>query len=317
MINEREMEKKLLKVSIIIPTYNEEKHLPACLQSLSNQEYKKTLIEVIVIDNGSTDKTRDIAEKYADILLSNDVKNVSGLRNMGANESSGDILAFLDADCIVSKKWLKSAALYFDKLDVAAWGAPPVPPDDSSWVQRTWFLIREKDSQIEEVDWLESMNLFVRKDTFLLNKGFNEDLVTCEDVDFSYRIKKFGRIISDRRIRVIHQGEARTVREFMKKEIWRGRSNLQGVFSHGLSLKELPSLSIPVYFIFLTILMAGVIVSLNLLWLEICFFLLVFPSVVVLFKKRKRLTNIFITCQLFFLIHIYFLSRTIAVFKKA
>ena len=304
-------------ISIIIPAYNEEKHLPLCLESLSNLNYPKRNIEIIVVDNGSTDRTREIARSFGVRLLRDDTKNVSGLRNYGVANSKGDILAFVDADCIVSKDWLKNALKYFEAMDVVAWGAPPTPPENPTWVQKTWYLVRQKSEMIQNVDWLESMNLFVRKDQFLAVGGFNESLVTCEDVDFCYRLSKYGRITSDSQIEVIHLGEAPTVKIFIKKEIWRGHSNLSGFRSHGLSLKEIPSLVMPLYFgVFLPIFYFGALIFLNPIWLAAGLLFYLFPSASVLFKLRKKKLDLIEATRLLFLVQIYFLSRTVAVLKK-
>ncbi|MBC8179696.1 glycosyltransferase [candidate division KSB1 bacterium] len=306
-------------VSIIIPAYNEEKCLPLCLDSINNLNYPKKQIEVIVVDNGSTDRTRDIARSYDGVIvLRDDTMNVSGLRNLGANHAKGDILVFVDADCIVSKDWLKNAEIYFGDTEVPAWGAPPIPPKKATWVQQTWYLVRQKKEMVQNVGWLESMNLFVRKKQFLTIGGFNETLITCEDVDFGYRIFEFGKIISDSRIEVTHLGEARTVREFMKKEIWRGRSNLAGILSHGLTLQELPSLSIPVYFgIFLPLFFVAFGISLNSKWLFAGLLFYLLPSVAVLFKVRRGKIVSVASLRLLFLIQVYFYSRTVAVLKKS
>ena len=306
-----------MKVSIIIPTYNEEKRLPTCLDSISRLDYSKEDIEVIVVDNGSTDGTREIAKSCGAEVLRDDSMNVSGLRNLGAKHSKGDILAFVDADCIVSKDWLKNASKYSDDITVAAWGAPPAIPKESTWVQKTWYLVRQKEEVVQNVDWLESMNLFVRKDQFLAMGGFNAALITCEDVDFSYRISRYGQIVSDKRIEVIHLGEASTLQEFVRKEVWRGRSNLRGIFSHGLSLKEIPSLSIPLYFgVLLPMLFLGFLVSLNPTWLAVSILLFLLPTAAVLLKIRRKKIGRGSILKLFFLIQIYFFSRAIAVVKR-
>ena len=306
-----------MKVSIIIPTYNEEKRLPTCLDSISRLDYSKEDIEVIVVDNGSTDGTREIAKSCGAEVLRDDSMNVSGLRNLGASQAKGDILAFVDADCIVSKDWLKNASKYSDDITVAAWGAPPAIPKESTWVQKTWYLVRQKEEVVQNVDWLESMNLFVRKDHFLAMGGFNEALITCEDVDFSYRISRYGQIVSDKRIEVIHLGEASTLQEFVRKEVWRGRSNLRGIFSHGLSLKEIPSLSIPLYFgVLLPMLFLGFLVSLNPTWLAVSILLFLLPTAAVLLKIRRKKIGRGSILKLFFLIQIYFFSRAIAVVKR-
>lgn len=305
-------------VSIIIPAYNEEKYLPLCLNSISSLDYSKEHIEIIVVDNGSTDRTREIARSYGARLLRDDTQNVSGLRNYGSKKSKGDILAFVDADCLVPKEWLNNASKYFEAMDVVAWGAPPVPPENPTWVQKTWYLVRQKPETVPKVDWLESMNLFVRKDQFFAVGGFNESLVTCEDVDLCYRLSKYGRITSDSQIEIIHLGEAPTVKVFIKKEIWRGRSNLSGIFSHGLSLKELPSLSIPLYFgLFLPVLYLCFIVFSDPVWLAVGLLLYLLPSAAVLIKLRKKKVSPADVIRLLFLIQIYFYSRTIAVLKKS
>lgn len=307
----------VMKISIIIPTYNEEKRLPACLDSIFDLDYSKEDIEVIVVDNGSTDGTREIAKSCGAEVLRDDSMNVSGLRNLGAKHSKGDILAFVDADCIVSKDWLKNASKYSDDIAVAAWGAPPAIPKESTWVQKTWYSLREKEKQVQNVDWLETMNLFIRKDQFLAIGGFNESLVTCEDVDFCYRIRKYGRIISDNTLEVIHLGEAGTIKEFIRKEIWRGQSNLKGIFSHSLSLRELPSLCIPPYFgILVPTVFLGLVVSLNPSWFVASIVLYVLPSTALLFRVRKKKIGLVTMLKLLFLIQIYFFSRTIAVLKK-
>ena len=74
----------MINFSIIIPAYNEEKFLPACLKSLNEQNYPNDDYEIIVIDNGSTDKTQDIVLQYGAKLIINEEKNISGLRNLGA-----------------------------------------------------------------------------------------------------------------------------------------------------------------------------------------------------------------------------------------
>jgi len=310
---------QLPKVSIIIPAYNEEKYLPSCLQALADLDYEKELVEIIVVDNGSTDRTVKIAKAFGCRIFVDGAKTVGGLRNLGASKSTGEILAFVDADCTVSPVWLMESSRYFDNLRVAAWGSPPEVPKNATWVQKTWLIVRQKRQQVQEVDWLESMNLFVRKEIFLNIDGFNDSLATCEDVDFCYRVGKIGSIISDNRIKSIHFGEASTVREFFRKEIWRGQSNLDGIESHGISTRELRSLAVPFYF--MTIIVFALF-SVRFLQsdLMIAFVLLCYFSPTLLFLghmyyKKKRILAIDLL-RLSFLVQVYFLARSLSVFKR-
>jgi GT2 family glycosyltransferase len=161
------------------------------------------------------------------------------------------------------------------------------------------------------------MNLFVRKKHFFEIGGFNESLETCEDVDFCYRIKRHGKIVSDSTIGVIHYGEAATLREFAGKEIWRGRGNLRGIISHGFSLKELPSLAIPVYFgVLLPLLFLFAIITVNLKWLVAGLVFLLLPDLAVIIRVRNKIADRPDILRLLALLQVYFFSRTIAVIKR-
>ncbi|MBU3952349.1 MAG: glycosyltransferase [Proteobacteria bacterium] len=302
------------KVSVIIPTFNEEKYLPLCLESISNLSWPEDRLEVIVVDNGSQDKTCEIAAAFNARVLTDKTKNVSGLRNLGAKYASGQILAFLDADCIVSPDWLMAAEKYFYDEKIVAWGSPPQIDSDATWVQKAWYLIREKSSLPETVPWLESMNFFVRKEKFTHLNGFDESLVTCEDVDFSYRISSHGLIMADQAISAVHLGEADTVLAFAKKELWRGVGNFHGLFRHGIHLKELPSLGIPLYFgLFLPLLFALVAISMNATLGMAGLLAFLVPGGWVLFKVRNKKAGFLRKAQLFFLVYLYFFVRTLAV----
>ena len=305
------------KISIIIPALNEANNIDTCLSSLSRLGYSKKEMEIIVVDNGSIDRTVNIAQNFNAKVLQNSEKSVAGLRNLGAKHATGEILAFIDADCYVAKDWLDQAKQYFEEEQVVAWGAPPGPPQKSTWVQATWFLVRQKAQLTQNVEWLESMNFFVRKKDFWRVGGFNEKLATCEDVDLSYRLLKLGNIVSDKRIVVTHTGEAATIFEFMKKEIWRGQSNLKGFFCHGFSVKELRSLLIPLYFglllplLVITFFLLGKMIGLILFGV-----LMLCPTIAVLVKVRhKSECNWFDLFRLSLLLQAYFFSRTVAIFR--
>ncbi len=304
-------------ISIIIPAFNEEECLPQCLDSIFNLEYPREKFEVIVIDNGSTDRTREIAASYDVLLLQDSTKNVSGLRNLGARHAKGEILAFVDADCVVARDWLVNAEKYFGDLSVAAWGGPPGVPENSTWVQRAWSVLRQNQQPVEFVEWLGAINFFVRKCLFNKVGGFDESLITCEDVDLSYRLGKYGKIVSDNSLKVTHLGEAATVKEFFRKEVWRGAGNFSGVLRHGLSLKEIPSLAIPVYFgAFVPMGLIWAVININPLNLLVAFGLVMAPGIATMIKTRKKRATLLVKLQLFLLIYIYFLARTCSLFSS-
>lgn len=301
--------------SIIIPTKNEEQNIGNCLDSIFSVSWDKGDFEIILIDNGSTDRTIEIVRAFDVTYFVRPNDTLGGLRNFGAWKSNGKILAFLDADCTVHSSWLREASRYLADKEVACFGSPPIVPPGSTWVQRTWFQVRQKRNP-GETEWLESMNMFVRRDAFISVGGFDEELITCEDYDISLRLKRVGKLMVEPRIVAIHHGEAATVTDFYRKEIWRGTGNFHGMSRHGISLRELPSVALPLFYLILgTIVVlfpvAWYVVSgrLNsLLWL-ISFAIWQAPlAALALWKIRSnlRLSQGF---QLYTLLNIYFLAR--------
>lgn len=93
-------------ISVIVPTYNEEKHVEECLTSIKSQRF--STIELIVIDDGSTDKTRVIAKKYSNVFLTQQHQGPGVARNKAAKVAKGEILVFIDADMYVDKDYLSN-----------------------------------------------------------------------------------------------------------------------------------------------------------------------------------------------------------------
>lgn len=305
------------KFSIVIPAFNEERYLSLCLESICQNDFHKDDIEIIVVDNGSTDRTKEIARSHGAEVISDSVKNVAGLRNLGASKARGEIIAFVDADCMVSRDWLKGASLYFDEPGVVAWGSPPLPPKQATWVQRTWFFVRQNENPVQEVSWLGTANLFVRREAFALVKGFDETLITCEDTDLCYRLLKYGKIVSDTRIEQIHLREPSTIKEFFFKEVWRGKGSFKGFFHHGLLLSELPSIAIPIYFgLIIPGLFLAVILKLSGALLAALLILYALPTIFVLYKLRRRSISNRDLPQLVILLQLYFLARTLAAYQR-
>jgi len=107
-----------MKYSFIIPAYNEEKYISNCIKSIKNQTLKD--FEIIVVDNGCTDKTSDIAKRLGCKVVKESKRSLSLARNKGAQVSRGNFLCFVDADGILSKNWLLEAEKKISKRNLDA-----------------------------------------------------------------------------------------------------------------------------------------------------------------------------------------------------
>ncbi|MCA9498455.1 MAG: glycosyltransferase [Saprospiraceae bacterium] len=237
-------------VSFIVPVLNGEKYIGRCLGSIQRQNFTAGEYEIIVLDNGSADRTLAIIQRLgvACEVLRN--LNVSALRNYGVLKSKGRYLAFVDSDVELLPEWITNGLAAFQERGVVGVGCFPVVPPNSTWVQKAWDLHQRKhqsEASMWPISWLPSMNLIVKRDDFIAIKGFNEKLETAEDVDLCYRLGERGVIICNSAMKAIHWGEAPDLRTFWRKEVWRGLGNIQGIFSHGLRWEEVPSIGYPIY----------------------------------------------------------------------
>jgi glycosyltransferase involved in cell wall biosynthesis len=237
-----------LAVSIVIPARNEEENVGALLESLAALNFPREKLEIILVNHESTDRTGDIARAYGAKVVMKKGGTISSARNLGVSHARAPIVAFLDADCTVSKDWLERALPYFIDPRVGAVGSYYVVPlEPSTWVRRVLHVQTAARPTMSEGKWVPAGNMLVRKTVCRECGGFDESLVTCEDVDLCYRVAQKYRVIEDTMIRCFHHGEPKNLRQVFRKELWRGRDNLLGVFRHGFRVDEIPSIVLPIY----------------------------------------------------------------------
>lgn len=108
-----------MKLSIIIPTYNNDKTIDACLNSIYSQEFSRRDLEILIIDGGSNDKTLEIVRKYPARILHNKKRVEEPARIMGVKKAKGEIFAFIDADNVLPDKfWLKKMTAPFNDKEI-------------------------------------------------------------------------------------------------------------------------------------------------------------------------------------------------------
>jgi len=188
------------KVSIIVPAFNEENQIESLLQSLINQNFIHKY-EIIIVDNQSTDNTVKKAEsfkikhKVKDLKIITSIGKLGKVRNDGILNSSGEWIAFIDADEIADPNWLSELMKKTDNYDIVI-GAIHLTNPDINFITKFFDLLRIKRIEILKkssvIKAVGTGNLLVNRRIF--NKGilFDNNFPTSEDGDFSYQLFKKG-----------------------------------------------------------------------------------------------------------------------------
>ena len=234
-------------VSFVIPVRNDAVRLQRCLSSIVGNEYPRDLIEIVVVDNDSTDGSARTARQYSAIVVKSSDASVAALRNKGARAALGSIIAFVDSDHEIDRYWIETAVDVLAAADVAATGAPYLTEPGPNWVQQQYDGLRDRPLGREDVSWLGSGNFAVKRSAFERIGGFDASLTACEDVDLCNRLIQAGcRIVADPELRSIHFGDPRTLRALFMGELWRGRDNLRVTFNGPRTFKHLRSAIVPI-----------------------------------------------------------------------
>jgi len=233
-------------ISFVVPVRNDATRLETCLRSIQSAQPGADSLEIVVVDNASTDRSPEVARALGAQVVTVADARVSDLRNRGAARASGDVLAFVDADNEIVPDWGRAVLDNLRDPMVGATGSLYCAPINATWVQRAYDLLRGRTLLRADVGWLASGNLAVRRDVFQAVKGFDTSLDACEDVDLCHRIRAAGwRIVGDPRLTSVHHGDPGTLRDLFKSELWRGRDNLRVSFRNPIMWTAIPSAVLP------------------------------------------------------------------------
>jgi glycosyltransferase involved in cell wall biosynthesis len=182
-------------VSVIIPVYNGADTIAACLQSLLEQTYPADAYEIIVVENGSTDDTTQIVERFPVRLFYSDRRGPAAARNLGLTRSDADIVAFTDADCIADPNWLTELIKPYADPTIGGVGGTILACHHADLTAVERFsaehppLVNFVSGENEFLPHLYTANASYRRDLVNRVGGFNPNLVTAEDVDFAWRFQ--------------------------------------------------------------------------------------------------------------------------------
>lgn len=205
-------------VSIIVPAHNAGERLAACLGSLNAQRAPHPAYELIVVDDASTDGTPETARRFGAQLISA-AENVGSYsaRNLGGRSATGEILAFIDADCVADPDWLREGTAPFSEPTVGcvAGDIEGVRPG-TTWVERYQLLraalSQERALQHPYLPFAQTANAFYRKSVWLELGGFEERWLSGGDADMTWRmLRETASTVVSARGAVVHHQHRRTV----------------------------------------------------------------------------------------------------------
>lgn len=181
-----------MKVSIVIAAYNEEKYIGQALQSLENQGYKER--EIIVVDDGSTDKTPNIAKENNVLLLRQKHSGPGKARNLGAKKASGQILVFLDADMKFEKDFIKELVEPITSgKAIGTFSKNELNGNVKNVWSKCWNINRGWPVEKLTPDWLPDTSMVFRailKKEFVNVGGFSSDGEYTDDWSLSKKLNK-------------------------------------------------------------------------------------------------------------------------------
>jgi glycosyltransferase involved in cell wall biosynthesis len=199
-------------VSVVVPTKNSARTLEACLQSIKSQA--QASIELIVVDNSSTDSTAAIARRYADAFMVQGPER-SSQRNVGARSSSGDYLLFIDSDMTLERDVVAQCITTIERSTAPALIIPEISIGDGFWA-KCRALERECYANDDSVEGAR----FYRRTAFDAAGGYDERLVAFEDWDLSVRVSR-GTSLPRISSRIVHdEGSVKLRRHLAKKRYY-------------------------------------------------------------------------------------------------
>jgi len=216
------------RVSVVVCAYNAERTIDRCLASLSALSYPD--YEVIVVNDGSRDRTLEIAEGFGFCrIISQPNKGLSVARNVGAEAASGEIVAYTDSDCVADPDWLNYLVARMEASNLAACGGPNFPPPEDALVPAVVAVAPGGPTHVlisdEVAEHIAGCNMAFRRDALLNLGGF--DPIYCaagDDVDICWRFQDAGYVIGFSAAAVVWHFRRNTVRAYCNQQRGYGKA---------------------------------------------------------------------------------------------
>jgi GT2 family glycosyltransferase len=215
------------RISVIICTYNGSRTIGDCLDGLLRLEYSN--FEVVVVNDGSTDATAEIVDKYPVRLISTENRGLSSARNVGLEAATGEIVAYLDDDACPDPHWLTYLAATFIDTTHAAVGGSNIPPHGDGPIADcianapggpVHVLLSD-----QEAEHIPGCNMAFRKAALRAIGGFDPQFrIAGDDVDVCWRLQKQGSTVGFNPAAVVWHHRRNSVRAYWKQQLNYGKA---------------------------------------------------------------------------------------------
>jgi len=219
----REAPPQFVEASIIIPTFNGASRIGNCLDALLEQTTRRD-VEIVVVNDGSTDNTAEIVRRYSTVLLINQANaGPAAARNRGAMESKGRILLFTDDDCTPASDWLNAMLDPFTNPEVV--GTKGVYRTRQESLVARFVQMEYEDryrlmSGAGSIDFIDTYSAAFCHDRFLEMHGYDTSFpVACaEDIELSYRMSNTGWKMKFAPAAIVYHTHPDTLRAYAAKK---------------------------------------------------------------------------------------------------
>lgn len=190
--------RRSLRASVVIPAFNCRDVLPVCLDALTRQTIPQPDFEIVVVDDGSTDGTGEVAASYPGVRVIRQAnQGPAAARNCGARSAASSIVVFTDSDCEPTPGWLEAMLRPFDDPSVAGTKGAYRSRQGALIARFTQLEYEEKYDRMRRfanIDFVDTYAAAFRREVFLSSGGYDESfpVPSAEDVDLSFRLAAAG-----------------------------------------------------------------------------------------------------------------------------